>query len=325
MSDNYAYTIDQCDVPKERRASLESYRAKRRLWLSWLDTDEHHAIWTVLSSMVWAEVAFRTLSNLAGRNEANGLKNPLVSEALLEGHVATQVLSIRRLMDDSSSGVISLRRLLKDMKANIHLFTRENYVCFDGLPYDYLAVRDALLQKHVKEGVKFFWGATDGPEADGASELAHMQFDKLAGVGPETRSRDDRLPVRPFKRIEGWVTASSADDLAKWSSTYLAHAGGPERREAIAHLSVTANKINDAIRVLARAAEAASWLVYAGGRSGALMPVAQFDQFEMLDKPIVREGDERAAHDCWSQHSADWNRCLDDVEEGLIVRRPAND
>jgi hypothetical protein len=38
-------------------------------------------------------------------------------------------------MDDSGSGVISLRRLLKGMRANINMFTRENYVCCDGLPY----------------------------------------------------------------------------------------------------------------------------------------------------------------------------------------------
>ena len=142
MPDEYAYAITQCDVPIERRPALQSFRDKRGLWLSWLDTDEHHAIWTVLSEMVWKEVGFRTLSNLAG-DDANALNNPLVAEALLEGHVATQVLAIRRLVDDSSSGVISLRKLLKDMTGDKHLFTRENYVCFDGLPYDYRAVRDA--------------------------------------------------------------------------------------------------------------------------------------------------------------------------------------
>jgi hypothetical protein len=39
-SDDYKYSIAQCDVPPERRSRLESYRAKRRQWLAWLDTDE---------------------------------------------------------------------------------------------------------------------------------------------------------------------------------------------------------------------------------------------------------------------------------------------
>jgi hypothetical protein len=40
-------------------------------------------------------------------------------------------------MDRGSSGIISLRRLAKDLKRNFKLLTRENYVCYDGLPYDY--------------------------------------------------------------------------------------------------------------------------------------------------------------------------------------------
>jgi hypothetical protein len=64
MAETYTYTLAQCDVPIERHSMLQSYRDKRRLWLSWISTDEHHAIWTVLSSMVWTDVAFKTLTIL---------------------------------------------------------------------------------------------------------------------------------------------------------------------------------------------------------------------------------------------------------------------
>jgi hypothetical protein len=130
MATDYSYTIGQCDIPAHRRAALESFRDKRRLWLSWLDTDEHHAIWTTLHSMVWTEVAFKTLAGIATDNDENALNNPLVSEALLSGHVANQVLAIRRLMENTQKDRISLRRLLTDLRRNFNLFTRENYVCF---------------------------------------------------------------------------------------------------------------------------------------------------------------------------------------------------
>jgi hypothetical protein len=126
---DYSYAISQCDVPTERRAALQSYRGKRRLWLTWISTDEHHAIWTVLSSMVWTDVAFKTLTNFAFGDDQNALNNSLLVEPLLDGHVATQVLAIRRLMDDSNSDIISLRRLVKDLRRNFALFTPENYVC----------------------------------------------------------------------------------------------------------------------------------------------------------------------------------------------------
>ena len=61
----------------------------------------------------------------------------------------------------------------------------------------------------------------------------------------------------------------------------------------IADLMVTANKITDAIKALAHVTDAISaWLLFAGGRSNSLMPVAQFNPFERLDTPIMRAGAE---------------------------------
>jgi hypothetical protein len=159
------------------------------LWLSWIDTDEHHAIWRVLSSMVWTDVSFMALRHFAVNDENNGLNNSLLVGALLDGHVATQVLAIRRLIDDRNDDIISLRRLVKDLKRNFGLFTRENYVCFDGLPFDYEAVQH---KEMMERGC--FWRATSGPAAHGTSHMAHEQFDKLAGIDPAQRSRDDPFP-----------------------------------------------------------------------------------------------------------------------------------
>jgi hypothetical protein len=320
MAEEYTYTLAQCDVPIERHSVLQSYRDKRPLWLSWISTDEHHAIWTVLSSMVWTDVAFKTLTNFAVGDEGNALNNPLMVEALLHGHVATQVLAIRRLVDDANSDIISLRRLVKDMRRKFDLFTRENYVCFDGLPYDYEAVRHTRLMENAGNwGQGGIWVPTSGPQGDCASESAHRQFDKLAGIDPAKRSREDRLPVSLLTAIEKWLDDGGADDLAKWSHAYLAHAGGPEARKRIADLTVTANKITDAIKALARATEAISaWLLFAGGRTNALMPVAQFNQFEKLDKPIMQVGAEAAADKIWQQLSDERNRYLDGVDAELI-------
>jgi hypothetical protein len=327
MRQDYAYKLDQCDVPQDRRSELQRFRAKRAEWLSWLETDEHHAIWSTLHSMVWADVAFKTLTGLAIDNEENALNNSLVMEAMLNGHVATQVLGIRRLMD-RGRGNISLRRLIIEVGSCFELFTRENYVCFDGDPYDYQTVRDArirqLLREDGKPGFHAGWVPFSGPEGDGASELAHMQFDRLAGIDPAKRTRQDRLPRRLLKTIEKWLVDSDADDLAEWSHRYLAHGGDRLSRQEIAHLNVTANKITEAIKGLSRATEGMAMLLFAGGRSGALMPTAQFNQFEKLDKPIMRERNRQSGHGRWHSLSTVWDRCLDGVE-GDLVSQPQSD
>jgi hypothetical protein len=320
MPDDYTYLIAQCDVTTEKHGALESYRDKRRLWLSWISTDEHHAIWTVLSSMVWTDVVFKTLTSFAVGDEANALNNHLMVEALFDGHVATQVLAIRRLVDDRNADIISLRRLVKDLRRNFGLFTRENYVCFDGLPYDYEAVQQKEMMERAGKGA--FWAERSGPRAHAVSRMAHNQFDKLAGIDPAKRSREDRLPASLLTTIEKWLNDSGADDLAKWSHAYLAHAGGPESRKRIADLMVTANKITDAIKALARVTEAISAeLLFAGGRTNALMPVAQFNPFEKLDKPIMKAGGETDAYKLWHQLSDERNRYLDGVDAELIGAR----
>jgi hypothetical protein len=208
----YEYTIAQCDVPQTSRAALESYRAKRLLWLTWIDTDEHHAIWTTISSMVWTDVSFRTLAEFAVKDENSGLTNTLLGEALIDGHVATQVLAIRRLMDDRNSDIISLRRLVKDLRRNWDLFNRENYVCFDGLPYDYAAVEQREMMKMVQSMKRPIWVETTGPGGYSASRMAHEQFDRLAGIDPGSRNRADRLPVSLLTTIETtwWTGAMSS-------------------------------------------------------------------------------------------------------------------
>jgi hypothetical protein len=320
MPDDYAYSIAQCDVATEKRGALESYRDKRRLWLLWIDKDEHHAIWQVLSSMVWTDVSFKVLTHFAINNENNGLNNSLIAEALLNGHVATQVLAIRRLIDGrKKKDTVSLRRLVNDLRHNFCLFTRENYVCFDGLRYDYQDVQLKEMMERAGKGA--FWGETSGPGAHITSRMAHQQFDKLAGIDPAKRSREDRLPTYLLRTIEKWLDDSGADDLAEWSHAYLAHAGGPEARKRIANLTVTANKITDAIKALARVTEAISaCLLFASGRTNALMPVAQFNPFEKLDKPIMQAGREADAYKLWHQLSDERNDYLDGVDVELMGR-----
>ena len=324
-ADNYKYPISQCDVPPERRSQLESYRAKRQQWLTWLDGDEHHAIWTNLSSMVWTDVSYRTLREVVigqdERNETGCLHNALVAEQIIQGYIARQVLGIRRLLD-KTSGVISLRRLILDMRSNWALFTRENYVCHDGLPFDYDGVMLREMAAHVNKGA--FWGSTSGPDAWAASQMAHEQFDRLAGVNPGMRTREDRLPKALLGTIDSWLDGSGADQLADWSHQYLAHAGGPDRRKQIEEGLVTADRISDAIKTLVRATEAvAAYVLFASGRLNGLVPVAQFDQFEHLSRPAMQPGRESEVSALWDRLHGERDTYAAGVEDELIVRAKA--
>jgi hypothetical protein len=301
-----------------RDEALQAYRDKRRLWLSWIDTDEHHAIWDVISSMVWRDAAFNALRHFAVTNENNALNNPLLIEALIDGHVAMQVLAIRRLVDRRND-VISLRRLLNDLRRNFDLLTRENCVCFDGLPYDYEAVQQREMIERIKAGGGPYWAERSGPNAHVTSRMMHGQFDELAGIEPMKRCRGDRLPISLLTAVERWLDESDADGLAGWSHAFLAHAGGPEQRGRLDGQLVTANKITEAIIALARVTEGVSrWLLFASGRTSSLTPVAQFNPFEKLDVQIMTTGGLHDAWKLWHELSDKRNHYLDGVDRELI-------
>lgn len=317
MNRDYSYALDQCDVQDKRR--LEQYRAKRSVWLSWLETDDYHSIWSTLHSMVWTDVAFRCLTAFASSEKPSALHNRLLAEALINGHFATQILAIRRLADAGGGDVISLRRLLKDIKAHGPLLTREHYVCHDGLPYDFARVQYEEMSTLRSKGGGAFWAATTGQTAWHASQRAHEQFDRLSGADPGRRSRGDIVSASIFSTIETWLNESGASELGKWSSTFLAHAGGPTSRMALADYNVTADRISGAIRSLARVAEAlGAYVLWASGRSHALMPVAQFDPFEGLDSIVITTDQAEDAQRLWEQLSDAHDGCLSDVDRDLF-------
>jgi hypothetical protein len=316
MSSAYQYKLNDCDVPAERRQQLEAFRAKRTAWVDWLDHDEHHAIWQTISSMVWNDVSFRTIAHLAIQNEKSPLSNPLVAEQIIQGHVARQILSIRRLVD-RTKGVISLRRLITDIRNNFDLFTRENYVCYDGLPYDYEPVMQRQMQHKSGKGV--VWGHTSGPEAWSTSEMAHEAFDRLAGKNAGDRARSDRLPKKLLARVEEWLDKSGADELADWSHEYLAHASTRERRE-LKEAQITNDKITVVIKNVARVTEALSAdILHDRGGINSLMATAQFDKFEHLDRPVLFETQTEEASKIWHDLSTERDAWVAGVREALIA------
>jgi hypothetical protein len=324
VSKDYEYSLDQCDV--NDKASLMTFREKRRAWLVWLETDEHHAIWDVLSTMVWRDVSFRCIAELANSNPDSGLHNSLLTESLLTGYFATQVLAIRRLMDDANRDVISFPRILKDIRRNLQRFTRENVVGFDGLPYDYQGAQQRVMVRQLSQGGGPFWGAQSGPDAHGPAQRAHEQFDRLTGVRPDERRRDDRLPKAVIDKLKGWLKDSQADEIVIWSHNLLAHAAGPTapNRSVIAAAGPTADKITNCIKVFVKVAEALTGPILFHSGRGMLVPVPQFNQFEKLENSLMANDARKMIGAYWDRLADERNGYLKEIEEELTAQKASS-
>ena len=197
------FPVEQCDV--QNNDMLGRYRKLRAKWLGWLEDDPRHAIWRQIFAVLSNDLAVRTISCAAENDPCSPLHNPLLRQVILDGHRDTQLLGIRKLMDEGSD-VISLGWLLKDLKDNLEFFTREIYVAGGGLPYDLAAalsaVSGAAIPSGGSPGSAFVSWNSPVPRYFSA-KAAHERFDRLSQISSNRCTRTDRIPKRLGRVCKG--------------------------------------------------------------------------------------------------------------------------
>lgn len=84
---------------------------------------------------------------------------------------------------------------------------------------------------------------------------------------------------------------------------------------------VSLDKITNALRELALVTEAVStWFLWSGGLTNNLVPIAQFDQFDKLDGPVMIAGNETEPDKIWKTLSDERNQYLDPLDDLLFAK-----
>jgi hypothetical protein len=287
---DYKYGLDDCDV--EDKQLLLKFREKRASWLILLDEDRVHSISTQISGMLWHDAGYRVVNEARrfsdNKDETSAIA-PLLAEQFDLGYFAYQILAISKLLERNSSNpnksVVSLRRLLSEIVSDRCLFTRENFVCFDGLPYDHLTAMQEYYRKNPpSEGI--LWMPTEGPEAFDISAIQHQQFDFLSGVDSDKRSRKDVIAVESLEKIELALESEVFSDILELRHKLIAHASDPSNRpDKLAQMSL--DKFAEAHRIIVQVAFVLSANILYSSGIGAV-PTPQFDQFAHFDRVFVR-------------------------------------
>jgi hypothetical protein len=310
MNDRFAYkhSVDQCDV--EDMAGCEQFRKKRRQWMEWLSGDDPHSIIKQIYSAVWDYALFCTVNELrriAAENPEEGIGfNGPVIRLFDAGFATTQATAIRRLIEwparRPDRKVISIRTVLKDIRDNISLITRENYVCYDGLPYDYEKVRDEAFAKlPVNEsGVSVGSMPISGPEGWPMAERMHKNFDRLAQVEPKKRSRTELIKEEIFDHLETLI--KPCEKVKKYVDKFIAHGAAPETRGALAEDEggLTLERIESCHKIIYRVASFINGqLLWESGIGG--VPVSQYDHLKGLDMHWASEDGLIKAQEKWHE------------------------
>lgn len=305
----YQYPVEECDVSDLE--CLRQFRAKRAEWITWLRGTDPHSIWRQITDLLWDDVLFRTVNDLrhqALNHPSEGVGfNDAVLRLFDAGFITTQATAIRRLTDrqprDPTKGVISLRRLVADIKDYRPSITRELYVSYDGLPYDFASVHDTWIDKKIVAGTlngsEFL--PTVGPAAWGTSEMVHENFDKLSKCRPDTRSRHDLIAPEWFDWLDSRLDV--CDDIRKYTDKFVAHAAEPDSRGGLTEDQTGITL--DQLRLCQRAIHQVAAFVYGPllweGSYGAV-PTPQYDHLENLEKGWIAVDALDAVHEHWNRN-----------------------
>ena len=269
-----------------------------------------HSVYNQSIALLWDDAFFRTLNEArrlaAGRaSDADGLNSDLL-KLLDKGFVATQILGIRRLSDpgdvEGDRAVISLPAILDDIEREPDLFTREHYVCHDGIRFEPIADPQE-------------WGM-------GRSSLAEVarKLRQLSSVNESDRTRDDRLDPRIFRALRSKL--GRCDDFRSYANKFLAHAAAPtDSRTRIREKKITLDKMDDSYKALVEVASFLGGVIpYESPIGGVAVP--QYDHLENLDKPLILSEQKKELNEHWRERDrlvGEWQSSLWD---GIRLNTP---
>ena len=205
--------ICKCDVKNKELLAL--FRAKLQLWKEQLVRETDHSIHSQMELMLWDDRVFYPFYKAYEKSEKesrNFKKKHSPSEGIPESminlwercYIEKQHMAIRRLIDKDPSrkGSFSLFVLLNDIENHKHLFTRENYVCYDGIPYDE--------------------NSTSEDKVAGEIAYRHIKFDELSAKSNHNRSRNDNITPEYFRKLKDKF--GTFERLTKVADKFIAHA-----------------------------------------------------------------------------------------------------
>jgi len=283
---------DICDCDVVDKECLALFRDRLRRWKEHVGGTDVHSIESQISNLLWDDAVFRTFNEarrlcVETRDPSTGYSGTVI-QLLDKNFMDSQVMAIRRLVDkegyDPDRAVVSFPTIIAEIKEAAQLYTRENYVCYDGAPYT------ATDDEHVRRTVS----------------VRHDQYDLLTDRLAGSRSRTDRINSGVFDRLA--KEQGEFKRLKTYANKYLAHAADPGNRGRAESMldKISLCEFDKCYKALFRIAFLVGLLI--DQSVVCEVPTPQFDQLEDWDKPIVTTADHNRLHRYWHDRVAQIGR-----------------
>jgi len=212
------------------KITMERYLRLRSKIRTQLFEVSENAVQNVIQALAWNDSIYRTFNEglwLAKSNARRAKIPKSLVDYIHRAHIAYVVITLRKLYDEKRKGtqaVNSLRSITQSILDNHHIFTRENYLTYDGTPY--------------ADNGNLDWRTL------AIVQGRHHQFDLLCRLraGKKRKPTDRVDPIVPKLIHERTVLRP---EIQGFANKFLAHlaAGGNRPDEKLAFGSLTLLRI----------------------------------------------------------------------------------
>lgn len=276
----YKYGLEECDVPEVRRAALSEYRTFRRKCLEYIRGPIDNSVMNQVHDLAWHTAVFRTL-NEARRLEPERLVNGTLWELAAAGYTNLMSIGMQKLVDRDHRAD-SLWNLVTQVESRHELLSREEFVCYDGLPFDYETASES--------------------EVRAMSEELHKAFDKLSGVSAAERRREDRIQPSVLAAVKEGLSHPAIERVCMLEIRRIAHADRLSESSGPIPTAIY-DDIDQALRQIVKMANLFSMALFHDAPFGPVVPAPEFDVLEALDQPWITTVNIPALHEYWRKLS----------------------
>lgn len=311
--------------------SFQTFKARFELWKKCFHGDDTHSIIQQIYRLAWNWAIYNVINEgkkIAPRNKHENAKlNGAMYGLLDHAFFQSQMAAIRRLTDacplesdDRKWDVVSLISLLSDMEKQSEYFTRENIFAVRGIEYDIRKTKQAenkFLETNAEKGQEVTWIPEHFNWELAAS--VHMNFDKMSGSKPDSRSPKDRIKPELIQCLKKRAM-SACNNINSHVNKFIAHSATVESRQQVnpGELTVTLDEFNNAVATLCTTAYFIDYYLLTGAQN-YILPFPEPRIFEYMDKPLVSTENIGKLVDAWKaldQQTKKWlNPDIDEIVE----------
>lgn len=259
---------------------------------------DNNSISHLIQNTAWYDTIYRTFNEglrfMWKKNRQEYLPGSLI-EYIHISHLRYVLFNLRKLFEPKRRGnerkVVSIPSVLNKIEGKIGLFTRYNFVCHDGMPYD-IPERSNSDNWRIQLIVK----------------NRHEIFDLLCQKEPDKiRSKEDKLKNEIVDSLKKYAILNK--DIETLINNQIAHASDIHRKRAeyIESTTVSLMKIQNQYRT-------AIWAIHQIGKIIGIsyipceVPTAQFDQLKGWEYSMFTDGIKKKLLRYWDDRVGWWSK-----------------